>query len=329
LIIFSLTEGPHKRLVKSDAVSSSDERIPWKKIEQYWRQAVPGSDEARDEAVKTLATFWQDRVLSSPDPADELPWKVFVTIAREAIINQLSSKSGLQLKLSSRSGYLFCRVRAPIKLLEQQAKKDSYRLQFKSEIDPGSTEFWNREVNVKKDINDTKGRDIALEIEEEKRIYKKDEANVILEKLYSAGKISPNDLGVNEDKETPVTWSRRVHALERVADQVQIWNQYPAYAPFVPEPHLRYLYETYPSVRGRTLFRAKDRLYLTKSILDDYFDLEVRARTAIHLPNTPPPTQTPRDRCDHDSFRSSLNWFCTVSFTCTHSSLLLYIFLMR
>ncbi|CAN0031973.1 unnamed protein product, partial [Choristocarpus tenellus] len=41
--------------------------------------------------------------------------------------------------------------------------------------------------------------------------------------------------------------------------------------------------KTYPSIRGRTIFRAKDRLMLTKSILASFFDLGVlQARGVIH-----------------------------------------------
>lgn len=80
---------------------------------------------------------------------------------------------------------------------------------------------------------------------------------------------------INGELEIAATWSRRVHALERIADKVMVKNQYPAYSPFVCKPHLRYLFATYPSVRGSTLFRAKDRLYLTKSIIDGFFDMGI------------------------------------------------------
>lgn len=33
--------------------------------------------------------------------------------------------------------------------------------------------------------------------------------------------------------------------------------------------------QTYPSIRGRAIFRAKDRLALTKGILDSFFDMGV------------------------------------------------------
>ena len=91
------------------------------------------------------------------------------------------------------------------------------------------------------------------------RTYTKDEANRILEGLYKAGKISPNDLTVNTEEETVAGWSRRVHCLERIADKVPIYNRYPAFASFSTKASLRFLYQTYPSVRGRTLFRSKVR----------------------------------------------------------------------
>ena len=80
---------------------------------------------------------------------------------------------------------------------------------------------------------------------------------------------------VNSEFEVASTWSRRIHALERIADRVVVKNDYIAYTPFTCKPHMRYLFATYPSVRGRTLFRAKDRLFLTKGIIDGFFDMGI------------------------------------------------------
>ena len=45
--------------------------------------------------------------------------------------------------------------------------------------------------------------------------------------------------------------------------------------------------QTYPSIRGRTIFRAKDRLALTKGILDSFFDMGVlqasKTTTAVSI----------------------------------------------
>ena len=92
---------------------------------------------------------------------------------------------------------------------------------------------------------------------------------------HNTGKISPNDLTVHTDVEIASTWSRRVHALERISDQVPVLNNYPAYSPFTLKSQLRYLFQTYPSVRGKTVFRSKDRLFLTKSIIVGYFDMGI------------------------------------------------------
>ena len=110
-----------------------------------------------------------------------------------------------------------------------------------------------------------------------------------MEELFHVNKIAPNDLTIFEDEVNPKQWSRRIHTLERIADRVPITNRYPAYTPFVSDPKLRHLFQTYQSVRGRTLFKSKDRLFLTKSILQSYIDfavLEVRGIvqgvTALH-----------------------------------------------
>ena len=110
---------------------------------------------------------------------------------------------------------------------------------------------------------------------EERKVYEQDEANKILENLYKSGKISAMDLGVGVGEETAALRSRRIHALERMADEVPITNKYPAYAPFTVIPPKRYLFNLYPSARGRSVFLSKDRLFLAKSILDEYFDFAV------------------------------------------------------
>jgi hypothetical protein len=117
----------------------------------------------------------------------KLSW---LTIARETIVEQLMQRSGLQLKIIGTTKYILCCVRAPLKLLELQADDENYKLQFRGEIDPGTEEFWNREI-IKN------GEKVAPELEEESIVYEKDEANVVLEKLYEAKKLNPIDLGIN------------------------------------------------------------------------------------------------------------------------------------
>ena len=207
--------------------------ISWREIKAIWKQAVKGTDDEKIEAVDDLARFYGNRFSCVPDDDDHLRETAWKTIAREAIIHKFTTKSGLQLKLTGNHEFIYCRVRAPMKLLELQADKDNYALQFKGEIDPGSAEFWNLTIKGKGPI----------ELEEEKRTLTKDEANIILEKLYRAGKIPPSDLGVNTMRENEKAFTRRVHALERIADKIPVWNRYPAYAQFSSEPQNRYLYQ--------------------------------------------------------------------------------------
>jgi len=145
-----------------------------------------------------------------------------------------------------------------------------YKLRFRGEVDPG-VYFWHR-----KEGHDNLKQPIYVEILEESNLYLKNEANEILEDLYAAHKISPNDAAIFEvDEPTKKHWSRRVHTLERIADRVPVTNRYPAYTDFSLKPHLRHLYEEYRSNRGPLLFLSKDRLYLTKSILEEHFDFGV------------------------------------------------------
>jgi hypothetical protein len=272
LLVFPLTEGVYSDPLYKKGGKEYGNRIGWNEVSATWSKGVPGTEEAKKEAVEKLATFWKKRCGIYPKPGDELLLLAWKTVAREAIIDTLVSQSGLQIKLTANSRKIFCRIRAPVKLLELQADKENYRLQFRGEIDPGSDKFWNNEVR-KKEGKDY--RDVAMELEEEKVIYTETEANEILQKLFNAGKLSPNDLTVNVELEVATTWSRRIHALERIVDKVPIDNEYLAFAAFTAKPHLRYLFEVYPGIRGKTLFLSKDRLFLTKSLIDSYFDMDI------------------------------------------------------
>ena len=65
-------------------------------------------------------------------------------LVRNSVVEILSQKTGLHLKRSRRKGFIYYRLRAPIRLLEQHAVKIGYRLFLKPEVDPGP-EFWVEE----------------------------------------------------------------------------------------------------------------------------------------------------------------------------------------
>lgn len=148
MIVFPITEGQWQipKLDKADRTVSVSERVRWEEVKVAWREGVPGTEDEKEEAIENLATFWKKRCGLYPENDDELLKVAWLTVAREAIIDTLMTKSGLQIKLSANPGYIYCLMRAPFKLLEMQADAENYRLQFRGEIDPGSEEFWNREV---------------------------------------------------------------------------------------------------------------------------------------------------------------------------------------
>ena len=131
LIVFPITEGQWQipKLEKTDRIS---DRVIWQEVKRAWHEGCPGTEEDKEEAIENLATFWKKRCGLYPEDDDELLRVAWLTVAREAIIDTLMKKSGLQLKLSAIPGSISCRLRAPLKLLELQADKENYRLQFRS-----------------------------------------------------------------------------------------------------------------------------------------------------------------------------------------------------
>jgi len=81
-------------------------------------------------------------------------------------------------------------------------------------------------------------------------------------------------IGIDETVEAQPDWSRRVHALERIADKVPVWNRYPVFFKFDTDMEKRFLYSIYPSVRGHTLFNYKDKIYLTQCRMLTYFNFD-------------------------------------------------------
>lgn len=262
--------------MKSDHNDFSEPRITWGKCVQIWGMIIAGDSKTKHNAVEHLKKFWFKRTHSKPENSEEqIRLKAWYTIAREAILDKFTRESGLQCKLTSDGKDVFCRVRAPIQLLEMEADRVDYKLQFRGEIDPGTEEFWNKQIMQR----DEEGNPTLVQVEKQEAEIDldRDEAEQILERLYTCGKISPNELGVKDD-ENSTAWTNRVHSLERIADKVPITNKYPCFVKFSTQDSKRYLYNTYPSVRGKTLFRSKDRLFLTKSLLDHFFNLQMLSK---------------------------------------------------
>ncbi|KAJ8611263.1 hypothetical protein CTAYLR_004169 [Chrysophaeum taylorii] len=277
-----------------ESKSSPPDRISWNEVERIWFQTIPGEEDAKNRGVEWLRRAWRERfrtdVVSDAEGGDRIPMVAFQGLVREHVVEVLSGRAGLQLKIvgSSDGEKLYCLIRSPIRLLERKADQANYKLKFRKEVDPGR-EFWLKfsQHDYEKDQPE------YVEIEEEQREYEKSAANEILEELYLAGKISENDMSVFDEFEpTKKHWSRRVHTLERVADKVPCTNRYPAYTDYSTDPQHRHLFDEYATARGKSLFLPKDRLFLTKRLIDEHFDFGVLveqkivcAITALHDAN--------------------------------------------
>ena len=258
-----------------DESEAEGDRISWCQIETLWFQAIPGDEDRKTAGIEWLRQEWVSRfrtdTVSSAEGGDTVPLTALQGLVREHVVDRLT-KAGLQLELTlaQDGSKVFCRVRAPMALLERKADELNHKLKFRGEVDPGP-EFWRKSAD-----QDAEGKPIFCEIVEESILYEKNQANELLEDLYRAGKVGPNDAAVFDEAEpTKKHWSRRVHTLERIADRVPVTNRFPAHADFTTAPESRHLYDEYPSVRGKTLFLPKDRLYLTSKIMDEHFDFGV------------------------------------------------------
>jgi len=273
-----------------------DRRVYWSQVpfgdldslnasERWWR-GVPGEKDAKDAGVEQLRQAWMNHYnTDTVDPDENISYRHFLEITRDLIVGTLIKRSGLQLKLTSRKTKddegqmverVYCRIRAPVSLLEKKADELNYRLQFRPEVDPGGA-FWQV---IKPGIQDEEEKFVEIK-NEEKLIKTKAGAAEHLEGMYKNGYIAPSEVHVFEDEATPKHWSRRIRTLERIADRVPSVNRWSAYADFSVRPTERHLYNEYASCRGNTVFLPKDRLYLTRMILDDIFDFSVLERSEI------------------------------------------------
>ena len=253
---------------RSDAARAS-----WTFAEDVWFRATPGDEEDKEAGVAKLRAAWRERFrVDDVRPDDTIPLDAFRDLARELAVEILSGGAqGLQVRaeISACGTRVYCLARARAKALERAASKYKYKLRFKKEVDPGRA-FW-----LKFGSHDA-GLGKFPELDEDGRLYDKPAANELLEDLYHAGKIGAGDMAVFDgDEPGPRHWSRRVHVLERVADGVPVTNAYPAFASWENKPARRHLFETYSTARGPSLFLPKDRLLLTKRLLDERLLLDV------------------------------------------------------
>ena len=115
---------------------------------------------------------------------ESVPFFAVRTLFREMVCDTLSSNAGLQLKLSRGAGenkdLIMCRIRAPVGVLETEADRVDYKLQFRDEVDPGP-KFWFQGRNNEEIRNE------AMDLE-------RSDAEERLKKLYEYQKITAKKL---------------------------------------------------------------------------------------------------------------------------------------
>jgi hypothetical protein len=235
-------------------------RITFEEAKQLFKGAIPDPKVWR-ELRSELQHEWEKRFSrnSGVDAKDGVPRREFLNLARGLVCSVLRQKCKLEIKptISSDRGAIFVRVRASNKQLEAEAQRVQHRLEFRPEIDPGF-DFWTKK-----------------EVDKEDTDFTAREATERLDLLFENQAIGEdqNQLFSADGSESREMWSRRVHALQRIADRVKSSNPFPGHSAFSSEPHLRYLYGTYRTNRGEeSVLRTLDRITLTESLMARYLD---------------------------------------------------------
>jgi hypothetical protein len=204
------------------AAMGDDRRVYWSSgppgaavAVDLWREAC--SPACAEAGLAALAAAWQDATRQRAlRPGTSVRRGVFLDIARAATVELLSTKQ-LELKLSSGKGpggdgsnseRVFCRVRAPLPLLETKAAEVGYRLPFRREVDPGWP-FWAAEGEADEERLAANGR-----------LKSRAGALGALAALPSSA-VSPHERQLYADEASAAQWSRRITCLERVADRVR------------------------------------------------------------------------------------------------------------
>ena len=91
--------------LEADAAAADDddgdgETMSWADVELAWFQAIPGEEEKKAAGAALLKRDWEARFGKVDDPRRGEPKAEVLALAREHVVDLLSRRSGLQLKLS-------------------------------------------------------------------------------------------------------------------------------------------------------------------------------------------------------------------------------------
>uniref|UniRef100_K3XC92 C2 domain-containing protein n=1 Tax=Globisporangium ultimum (strain ATCC 200006 / CBS 805.95 / DAOM BR144) TaxID=431595 RepID=K3XC92_GLOUD len=263
-------------------------RISYRDAVLVLRSVTSGGNEREKLAVDEFKRAWMAKFRATPpQPQDTIQFRFFQELLREVMIQRFDAITGLffQTSVSEDGTLLRFRFRPSSALLATMAHKAQLRVPMMAEIDPGEA-YWASD---------------PTRSQRERVQWSKADAQEELYRMFLAGKIPMDDAQLFEnDKEDTAMWSRRIHALKRIADSevmalVQQQQQdkhhppLPMYLPYTNRASLQYLYRQIDSSalsdscgnEGSSPFRVVDKIRLTKAIIDAEFDCEALVEQGV------------------------------------------------
>ncbi|KAF1333503.1 hypothetical protein FI667_g2384, partial [Globisporangium splendens] len=275
---------PNTRASTDDALS----RVSYRDAVLVLRSVTSGGNEREKLAVDEFKHAWMAKFRATPpQPQDTIPFRFFQELLREVMIQRFDAIAGLffQTSVSGDGTLLRLRFRPSLALLASMAHKAQLRVTMMAEIDPGEA-YWSSD---------------PTRSQRERVQWSKTGAQEELYRMFLAGKIPVDDAQLFEhDKEDMAMWSRRIHALKRIADpevtalvQQQQQDKHdpplPMYLSYTNRASLQYLYRQIDSNamsdscgnEGSSPFRVVDKIRLTKAIIDAEFDCEALVEQGV------------------------------------------------
>ncbi|RHZ18355.1 hypothetical protein DYB37_001170 [Aphanomyces astaci] len=246
-----------------DLTDVAGERISFAQAKSIIREVTCGGEANKTHAVNEFIQAWVEKFRSvSPIDVDTIPVGYFRELMRNIVIQRLESIPGLSLvtftsssssssetkgslvetpkESNSDAEYIYCLIRVSRDLLFQQADLHNLLVPIWPEVDPGS----DRELN----------------------------------RMFLQGETQADEAQLFDD-ESPAMVSRRIHAIQRIADRSIQPCYHPSphlYFPFRNHPAYQYLYRHLESsCQANMPFRIVDKIRVTKGLIDGEFNCDL------------------------------------------------------
>ncbi|RHY57405.1 hypothetical protein DYB30_001549 [Aphanomyces astaci] len=246
-----------------DLTDVAGERISFAQAKAIIREVTCGGEANKTHAVNEFIQAWVEKFRSvSPIDVDTIPVGYFRELMRNIVIQRLESIPGLSLvtftsssssssetkgslvetpkESNSDAEYIYCLIRVSRDLLFQQADLHNLLVPIWPEVDPGS----ERELN----------------------------------RMFLQGETQADEAQLFDD-ESPAMVSRRIHAIQRIADRSIQPCYHPSphlYFPFRNHPAYQYLYRHLESsCQANMPFRIVDKIRVTKGLIDGEFNCDL------------------------------------------------------